>query len=525
MGPTETRLAGQPSQSVHSSGFPAVPDRPRFLSEADCRDIAERLARYAQGGGETGVHIVSRWIGNARWGRNQLTVTGEDRNNQLHVFRGRHNVNLRAMVVINDTSDAALAAATRRAEQILRVRPRADDADPNLVTQPGFPLHYSGEPVDTPLPALFRETTYQLDAGQRAAAANTPLAAVTAAGMLAAGYLEVSATSFAYITSWGYTQYFQYTWAQYSTTVRDPKGTGSGWAGAEGADWRLIDSHQLSARALEKCLQSRNPVAVEPGRYTTILEPQAVRDFVSHWSDDLYRWNVEAGEGPLHASGKELPPFTDHYQEKLRNLGRARFGERVIDERLTLSADPADPELGFPPFSKDYQGQPYWQEVYHRAVWIENGVLKALPYFRPWAIKTLGRSTGLPSSGALRIGVSGATTSLEEMIVTTRRGLLVTRLWDLRVLDPSMAVYTGATRDGLWLIENGKITKAAANLQFTESIWFALNNVEQAGEPQHTFDAEGQAWWRSAWVQNPQPVIAPALKVRDFNFTALRAGI
>ena len=100
------------------------------------------------------------------------------------------------------------------------------------------------------------------------------------AGMLSAGYISVSAHSLALIETTGRSWYFPYTQAQYSVTVRDPKGVGSGWAGVDWHDWSKIDGEKLSAIALDKCLKSRNPVAIEPGRYTTIMEPQAVCDFM-----------------------------------------------------------------------------------------------------------------------------------------------------------------------------------------------------------------------------------------------------
>ena len=500
-----------------SSASQRSSDPPRFLSEADCHDIAQRLQRFAHGGGESAVRIVSSWTGNVRWARNRITTTGEDRDIHLDVTRSLRGASAR--VSINEVSDAALVAASRRAERMARMQ--EEEVDTDLTMRPGSPFRYEEEPVA--VPQLFFASTYQVDAAQRAAAARQAAHATAAAGMLAAGYVQVSAMSVAYLTSWGYARYYQYTWAQHSVTVRDPKGQGSGWAGVDWPDWSKIDGEKLSAIALDKCLTSRNPVAIEPGRYTTILEPQAVCDFVGRmmyggWDTVNREGNETSPTAPFHKSGEREPPNLGSFP-----LGLSRMGERVVDERITISADPMDPELGFPPYAK-VQYAVGGGAVYHPATWIEHGVLKTLSYDRPYAVKELGRNTGLPNSGAFRMSVSGTPTSLEEMIATTKRGLLVTR-FD-RVEGPTSAALLcrGYTRDGLWLIENGKISKPVKNMLFVESILFALNNVEQLGVPQRTFHpiAGGKLF---TWFQNPQPVIVPPLKIKDFSFTALSDAI
>lgn len=479
-------------------------DRPRFLSEADCHDITSRLARFANGGGYTVVKLVSTWTGNVRWARNRITVAGEVRDNVIEVVRNLNGAE--GQVVLNDTTDAALVAAVRQAERIAQLGPELPNSD--LVTR--LPL----EPRETP--SLFSNATYQLDARHRTETGIALARAAANAGMLSAGYIEVMARSLAVLDTLGRAMYFPYTQAQYSVTVRDPKGTGSGWAGADHYDWSKIDAEHLTAVALDKCLKSQSPVRVEPGRYTTILEPQAVGDFVGcllgppdlmsnpvGFTDNLYSGGF--GKGPFNKS--TTPP------------GMTLLGERVVDERITISADPMDAELGFPPFSLEYAPSPdrFVLSVYHKTTWIERGVLTALAYDRDQAIAQ-GRSLGRPNSGAFRM--TGGNTSVEEMIATTTRGILVTRFDQLERLDYTSQLYRGYTRDGLWLIEHGKISKSIKNLVFTESILFALNNVEQMGVPQRVFHAGiPDPFWP------PQPRFVPALKIRDFSFTSLTDAV
>lgn len=485
-----------------------MPSMLPILSEDECRDLLQRLTRVTNGGGQTGVVIRSRWSGNVRWARNQISTTGEVHTNWIGVDRSVRGAS--AQILINETADTVLLAAARRAERLVALQKESRDTVDRIV-----PL----EPVSTP--ALFSAQTSVLDAERRAAIAHRVVQAAAAAGMLSAGYVEVSATSIAALDTRGRMRYFQYTATEYSVTVRDPSGTGSGWAGLDHYDWTKIDATTLSARALDKCLRSRNPVRIEPGRYTTILEPQAVCDFVGQIVFDTSYFGTlgrpnseESGDAPF----LKIRPTSSQ-------PGYARLGERVVDERITISADPMDPALGFPSFNPGWADSANFftnGEVYHPAMWIERGVLTNLAYDRNYGVNMLGTTTGLPNSGAFRM--SGGSTSIDEMITTTERGLLVTRFDGLSMLDRRSQLYRGYTRDGLWLIEHGKISKPAKNLIFTESVLFALNNVEQLGTPQRTFHPNPLIL-PYAYINQPQPVVVPPMKVRDFSFTALSDAV
>lgn len=517
---TRHELQGAVSQTAPVSSLAPqdpAPARSRFLSEADCRAIEQRLQRYASEGGETNVHIVSRWRGHVRWARNRIVSTGEDRDNRVTLGRTIRGAREENRVVINEVSDVALVAAVRRVERLLGMDRELFDSDVDKRTD--SPFLFQNEPAAEP--KLFYQSTYQLGPPQRAKIARQLTQQAVAAGMLAAGYVEATSTSFAYLTSWGCTRYYEYTWAQCSMTVRDPTGIGSGWAGVDWPDWNKIDGTKLSVIALDKCLKSRNPVTVEPGRYTTILEPQAVADFLRPWGMHDYRQLEEITASQwLHGTGEKEPLFTS--RGEVPKLGVARFGEKVIDERLTLSSDPLESALGFAPYSK-LQISYSTGEVYHPVTWIEQGVLKALPYSRRWGIEHLGQDAGLPASGALHMSVVGPTNTVEEMIAATKRGLLVTRFDMVGGPVSGTLICAGYTRDGLWLIENGKISKPVRNLRFVESIVFALNNVELVGESQRTFNP--LSGWVEEWSLNPAPMVMPALKIRDFSFTALSNAI
>jgi predicted Zn-dependent protease len=409
---------------------------------------------------------------------------------------------------LNDTTDSALLAAARQAERIAELHLAVPQSD--LVARMPLEPHTS--------PRLFDDATYQLDADHRASAAIALAHTAAIDGMLSAGYIEVLARSLAMLDTEGRTVYFPYTQAQYSVTVRDPQGAASGWAGVDQTAWGKIDGQQLTNIALQKCLQSKNPVRIEPGRYTTILEPQAVGDLVGCLLSPpqivtkpmgFYRnLNRNGGPGPFSKILAPPPP------------GHTKLGEQVADARVTISADPMDPELGFPPFSLEARDpiDQFTIPVYHPVTWIDKGILTHLAYRRSDAISDMGQDLGLPNSGAFRM--SGGTTSIDEMVATTKRGILVTRFDQLQLLDFTSQLYRGYTRDGLWLIENGKISKAIKNLAFTESVLFVLNNIDQMGVPQRVFHPDIFDPFAV-----PQPRIVPALKVRDFSFTALTDAI
>lgn len=496
---------------MNTTALPGDPSSDRdpdlhFLSEEDCRDIVQRLARFTTNRGYTSVALHSAWRGNIRWARNQISTSGEAVDNVIRVGR---NINGAEWAVdINDPSDAGLIAAVRRAERLANVA----NESPNSNLIPRLPLE-----AET-TPSLFSERTYRMDASQRAMAAIESTKQAREAGLLSAGYIEVAAVGMGVLDTVGRVRYFAYTQARYSVTVRDPQGTGSGWAGIDWYDWNKIDTTEITTRALNKCLKSRNPVTIEPGRYTTILEPQATVDFIgplmqTRWIGRNENEGYSIPHGPFL---KSAPTATAP--------GYSKLGERVVDERITIGADPMDPELGFPPFSPESDGlwDPFENPVFHPVTWIDRGVLVnlATPRFSQRTNVALGRdeNLGMPNSGAFRM--TGGDTTVAEMIATSKRALLVTRLIDVLLLDAPSQLYRGFTRDGLWLIEDGKISKPVKNMVFTESILFALNNVEQLGRPERVFHPNVRL--KSAI---PQPAIVPALKIRDFSFTALTDAV
>jgi len=434
--------------------------------------LIERAVKMSKAD-EMSVNLTSGYQADVRFAANQMSTAGGVVNSQVVIqstFGKKH-----AAAVTNDLSDESLRRAVEQSEALAKLSP--DDPE----TMPGL-----GPQTYLPVNGYF-DSTANTTPEARARAALTALEPARKAGDLkAAGFIIVNADSNALGNSKGLFAYNRNTTANYTLTVRTDDGTGSGWAGAEHPDWNKLDFSSLAQHAITKARLSRNPVAIEPGRYTVILEPQAVGDLVQLLAFSLNARGADEGRSAFAKQG-----------------GGNKIGEQIVDKRVTIFSDPQDPEMLAQPF--DGQGLPL-----ARQVWVENGVLKQLFYGRFWAQKQGKQPTGFPSS----IKFAGGTTSMDDMIKSTPRGVLVTRLWYLRQVDPRTILFTGLTRDGTFLIENGKISKAIKNFRFNESPLFLLSNLEAIGPAVRIGGSEGGG-----------PVVMPTIKAKDFNFSSLSDAV
>lgn len=457
-------MAQSPGPSLSSS---------QLLTREQAKALADRVLAMSKAD-QTRVVIVSAWSGNTRFADASITTSGGVTDTSLTVIVavGKRQ----ASSSTNVLDEAALKRTVDLAIQLARLSPE----DPELMPELG-PQTY--QTVNA-----FVESTADLDPEARASAVRRTITAATAAGkpagqIFTAGYLEANARATAVATSNGLFAYHRSTDTDYSVTARTPDGTGSGWARAGARDWNAIDAASIGRIAAQKAVASRNPQTIEPGLYTAVLEPQAVNDLIPLLANALAARSADEGRSPFSKPG-----------------GGNRIGEKVIDERVTLYSDPMDRGMLAPPF--DAQGLPVG-----RTVWIEKGVLRNLAYTRFWAQKQGARPTGAPAAGGLAL--TGGTKSTEEIIAGCTRGILVTHFFYIRSLDPRTVLQTGLTRDGTFLIENGKITRSLKNFRWNESPLLMLNRLEDIGRPEPT-EAGRQM---------------PALRVRDFNFTSLSDAV
>jgi predicted Zn-dependent protease len=442
------------------------------LAGSDAQTLIGRILKMSHSDGAS-VAVNSNVTNNLRFAANQVSTAASVSDLTIQVtsnFGPKH-----ATVVTNNTSDEALLATVKQSEALAKLAPDDPEAMPDLGPQNIKAVN-----------AWFPESA-ALTAAELIKAGLTALEpARQSKDINVAGFLVVNQTSTALGNTKGLFAYHRATNANYTVTARTADGTGSGWAGAEHPDWKQLNIAEVSARAIQKAKLSRNPVAIEPGRYTVILEPQAVGDLVQ-----LIGFYADARQ-----SDEGRSPFT-------KPGGGNKIGEKIMDPRVSLIADPFDPMILSQPWDGD--GLPLGRQVF-----VDKGVLKELYYSRFWAKKQGKQPTGAPTSFIM----TGGTESIDDMIKSTPRGVLVTRLWYLREVDPRTILYTGLTRDGTFLIENGKISKAVKNFRFNDSPLFMLNNLEAIGRPV-----------RLAGTEAGGAVVVPPIKVKDFTFTSLSDAV
>lgn len=446
--------------------------------------IARRALSFATAD-ETRVSISYGSVGQTRFAGGEITTSGGSTDRTINITStfGKRQ----ASASTNVTDDESLRRTVDLAERLARLSPE----DPELLPALG-PQEYATIPA-------YDARTAELNAEQRAAAVAGLITAARAVDpsqdLFVAGYLEANASHGRLVAnSKGLMAFHADTEVSLSNTVRTPDGTGSGWASAGAREWGRIDAPALGRRAAQKAVASRNPVAIEPGRYTVVLEPQAVADLIPLLLGAFNARTAEEGRSPFskRVQGQQLQPG---------EFGPTLLGEKIADERVNLFSDPTDPDIRGNPF--DGEGLPT-----RRRVWIENGVLKNLMYNRYWAQR---RGIPLTEVGGFGGGLKmvGGTQTVDELIASTPRGILVTRNWYIRGLDQRTASYTGLTRDGTFLIEDGKVARSVKNFRWNESPLLMLNRIM----------AIGQAERVSAGM------VMPSLKVADFNFASISEAV
>jgi len=408
---------------------------------------------------------------NLRFARNTATTSGATSGYSLAItaqFGKRAGT-----TTTSEFDDESLQRAVRAAEEIAKLSPE----NPELMPPIG-PQTYS------PVSAFFEDAA-SASPEWRAASVEKALALSRKQDVVSAGFVETQAAMQTVANSKGLFGYDRFTAADYNLTSRTPDGTGSGWASKSFNQLRMLDPEALAAAAIEKAAKSRNPSAVEPGKYTVVLEPAALADLLVFMMFSADARQADEGRSFFSKKG-----------------GGNRIAEQIVGEKVRIYSDPAHPLA--PSLSFDGQGLPI-----KRNTWVENGVLKDLFYSRFWAEKT-GKA---PTAGPGNLIMEGGTASVDDLIAGTERGVLVTRFWYIRPLDPQSLLFTGLTRDGLFLIENGKVTRPVKNMRWNESPIVAFNNIDAMTAPERVVSGEGIGSGGLA-------LVCPAARIREFTFSS-----
>lgn len=448
-----------------------------ILSRSEAQEIAQRALRNSPAE-VTRVNINSTARADTRFALNQVTTSGENRDTSVTItaYIGDRS----ASVTTNRLDEASLTAAAKQAHEIAKLVPPNPEQMPELGPQT-YPAD-KAQQISLPSPA------------ERAAASKQVTELARANELIATGFIECRAGAVAMANSKGLFAYDSSANVTMTATVRSPDGTGSGWACSDGSTFGDIDARHVATTAVDKAKTSRSPVAIEPGRYTTILEPTAVGNLVQLITGAMQARAADEGRSFFSKPG-----------------GGNKIGLKVVDERVTLLTDPDDAPSTNGGF--DSSGLPL-----EKVVWIENGVVKNLNYDRYWAQKQNVQPTRVGGGfGARSLRMLGGTTSIADMVKDTERGILVTRFWYIRGVDPRTILYTGLTRDGTFLIENGKVTRPIKNFRFNESPIFFLNNLQAMGPTVRINSSEN--------LSASGAVYMPPIKVRDFTFSSLSDAV
>jgi PmbA protein len=417
-------------------------------TEVSVEEVADSLTRFAnnaihQNVAERGLTVSIRTVIDGRTARATTNRVDED--------------SLRTAI------DASLSLA------------QSQPKDPRLLPMPGKQRYRK---VDR-----FIKQTAALSAEERARAVKRACDLTVKKGQVAAGMFSSGQSQSILGNSRGLLAAYRETHAEFSITVQE-SGAAS-WAKANSADVREFDPQELAERACEKAHLAVNARELAPGRYTVILEPSAVLDLVGFLFYD----------------------FAATALEDKRSCLNDRMGKQLFGENISIWDDVYHPlQLGAP-----FDGEGMARE---KVLLVDRGVPKNLVYSRAAARAAHKQPTGhgfaLPNEygeAPMNLVFSGGESSVKEMVASTERGLLVTRLWYIREVDPYEKVMTGMTRDGLFLVENGKVTTAARNFRFNQSLIEMLKNVELMGPPVR---ATGEEAFE---------MVVPAMKVRDFHFS------
>lgn len=446
-----------------------------ILSKEEAKQILQKVISFSKADGLE-ANLNGNDGGNIRYARNSVSTAGEDSNISLAVqsYFGKKA----GSVTINEFDDASLEKVVRRSEELARLAPE----NPEFM-EPLGPQDYGTETK------TFFESTAGITPEYRAQAAANSITPAAAKDITAAGFLEDNRGFNAMMNSKGLFAYNPFSGVDFTVTMRSNDGTGSGWVARNFNDVNKLDTAEASQLAIDKALQSRNAKAIEPGKYTVILEPNAAADLLGLMFFAMNARTADEGRSFLSRKG-----------------GGTKLGEKIVDERVNIYTDPWHEEV--PASNWTGNGLPR-----KRMDLIKDGVVANLLYDRYWASQKNVAPTAFPGNRIM----TGGDATLEDMIKDTRRGVLVTRFWYIRAVDPQTLLYTGLTRDGTFYIENGKIKHPIKNFRFNESPVIMLNNLETLGKQMRVASGGGPGGGASSLI--------PAMKIRDFTFTSLSDAV
>jgi predicted Zn-dependent protease len=443
------------------------------IDPARCQAIFDRVVEASRALGVADVEAMLMAGSSAltRFANNAIHQNVAERSGQLSV---RVQIDGRtARATTNRLDDASIREVVQESVSLTKLQ----EPDPALL-----PLSGTGLLACPPL-NRDHEPTARVSPADRAKAVAEAIRIVEASSQTAAGIYSTSDAVFALQNSNGLFAYYPETMANFSITAM--AADSSGWAKGSACSHYDLDPAAMARSASAKASASRDPVELPPGAYTVILEPAAVLDLAGQMFGDFSATAITDG----------------------RSFLRDRIGEKLFGDNVTIYDDAYHPLQAGAPF--DGEGVPR-----RRLTLVDQGVIRDVAFCRQAAhaagLEPTGHGFPLPNEygeAPMNIVIAGGATSPEEMIASTARGILVTRLWYIREVDPYEKIMTGMTRDGTFLIEDGQVTRGVRNFRFNQALPEMLSNVEALSP---AVRASGEEAF---------DMVVPAMKIRGFHFT------
>lgn len=444
-----------------------------MLTRAQAKQLSAKILAMSKAD-EARVRIGGGWTTHVRFARNSPSTSGNFSNPAITV---RSTFGQRsASASINQFDDDSLRSVVARSEELAKAAPADREHMPAL-----------GSQAYTPVAAAYVDTSPEATADKMTDHVARCIDDARKRDLLAAGFAQARAGYECLASSKGLFAYHKATTTTLSETARTKDGTGSGWASRAANAVARIDAAGLSKAATDKALASAKPRALKPGTYTTILEPACTASLIG-----IMRWSMNARSAHEGRSFFSAPN------------GGTRVGQQLFPKAVNIYSDPHSPVAPSRPW--DGSGLP----LRHRD-WIKDGAVANLTYSRYWAKK----KGVAPVPGGSNLIMNGGSQSIDDLIKSTKRGVLVTSLWYIRGLDPRTLLFTGLTRDGVFWIEDGKIAYPVNNFRWNDSPISVLKNVE-------AMSAAVRVPPRGSTNVN---VVAPALKVKKFTFSSVSDAV
>jgi predicted Zn-dependent protease len=440
-----------------------------MLTEREAKRICDTLLKFTKADDaivSAGESIES----NQRFAANAFTTNGSSRERSFSVtvWINKRRGSARG----TEMDEASLRRAVEQAEHLAKLSPVDVEYMPTLGPQKYKPVKG------------FVSDAAEISPSWRAKKVALILDRCDEAKVVGAGLFQSGGFTSASATRHGNFDFERSSRASLSMTARTPDSMSSGYALHTHFDPDKLDMDGVARRAVDKATNGRHAQVIEPGVYPVILEPQAVGDIFAYFPGAFAARNAEEGRSAMSAPG-----------------GKTLLGQAVFDPKINFYSDPWHPEL---PGSQSAQdGIP--AEKLHL---VRKGVLENLVYSRFWAQKTGKQPTPGPVNYILES--ADKTQTVDEMIANSERALLLTRLWYIRMVNPRTQLLTGLTRDGVWLIEKGKIKHPVRNFRFNQSVMAMLapGNVE--------------ALSKSTRISSS---MVPALKLKAFTFSSASEAV